>query len=692
GTLNVLADPDPHVPNSTTIGTLRAGDFNGDGTADVVGVQMGSVGVTPEPPAWVQLGDGTGALGQADDLAYPQTLGCCGAVGDFNNDGRSDIALVDELSAYFLTSQGGGQFSPFTVTLNQDTSALKSNFYANAIALGDFNDDGNIDAAVVGVDLEDGAIPASETLQIILGNGDGTFALAQSVPLPTFNFNDFPNPLAVSLLTPAVADLNGDGNLDLILPDVGQVQIFYGNGDGTFQPAVTMPAPTSNFTIASVADFNLDGIPDLMLSDYGQVSILYGKGGGKFTAPVNYAAGDWPSRAVITDLNGDGAPDLVFGSGTDAVVMLNIPPPGSLPIIGQLTVQPEPSAYHQPFTIIATIKPAKVKEGTPTGSVTFSVDGQVVGASPLTGDTASIVDSQFLAAGTHSVTAVYSGDAVFHSYAMSAQHVVLGTADTITLTGQPNPASLTQNVTFTAQVSGAGGVPTGTVQFLFLDGSTPEGIATLSNGSASITENFCSTSVSGPHALQAHYLGDGTFGANTSAVFTENIIPGPGDFQMTVAPTSTSVQLGQSATMKVTLTSMCGFNGPVNLTCTGAAVAGTTCTFNVNPVTIAPSTYPQLSQVTITTSLPTTASSAKFGSLSTGALLAGALLFLWPRRLRRRGIWVVLLAMALLAGPGCTKGYVDLGTSLGKITLNITGTAANNPTVTHSVPVTITVQ
>jgi hypothetical protein len=144
--------------------------------------------------------------------------------------------------------------------------------------------------------------------------------------------------------------------------------------------------------------------------------------------------------------------------------------------------------------------------------------------------------------------------------------------------------------------------------------------------------------------------------------------------------------------MKVTLTSMCGFNGPVNLTCTGAAVAGTTCTFNVNPVTIAPSTYPQLSQVTITTSLPTTASSAKFGSLSTGALLAGALLFLWPRRLRRRGIWVVLLAMALLAGPGCTKGYVDLGTSLGKITLNITGTAANNPTVTHSVPVTITVQ
>ena len=693
GTLNVQADPAPHVPNPTTDGTLSAADLDGNGVADVVGLQQSTSWVGPQPGAWVQLGDGTGALGLADTLPYPTNVGCCGAVADFNNDGRSDVALVDELNAYFLTSVGSGQFSPFTVALNQNAPNLNTNTYVRAIGLGDFNGDGNVDAAVVSVYLTEKTNPASETLQILLGNGDGTFALSQSVPVPSFNFNGYPIPMVGSLLTPAVADLNGDGKLDLVLADAGQVQIFYGNGDGTFQPAVTLPAPTPNFTVPSVADFNLDGIPDLLLTDYGQVSVLYGKGGGKFSAPVNYAAGDWPSRAVITDLNGDGAPDLVFGSGTEAVVMLNIPPPGSLPITGTLTVQPEPSAYHQPFTITATIKPLKVKEGTPTGSVTFSVDGQVVGTSPLNGDTASAVDSQFLKAGSHSVTAVYSGDAVFHSYAMSVQHTVLGLPDTITLTGQPNPATLTQNVTFTAQVSGASGVPTGTVQFLFLDGATPEANASLNgSGSASITTSFCSVETTGPHPLKAHYEGDGTYGANTSAVFTENIIPSAGDFSITVTPASASVQLGQSATVKVTVTSLCGFSQPVNLTCTGASASETGCTFNVNPVVISPGAYPGLSQMIFTTTAPHTASAQRgSGGLPAGAFLAGALLFLWPRRWRKRGVWLVLLGFALLAGPGCSGNYVDTGTPFGAFTINVTGTAANTPSLTHSVPVTITV-
>jgi hypothetical protein len=692
GTLSIQADPAPGRANPNTDGTLSAGNFDGDGLWGVLGVEQATSYAEVQPGAWVQLGNGNGTLRLADTLAYPTTYGCCGAVGDFNNDGRSDVALVDELNAYFLTSLGGGQFSPFTATLGEDTPDALDNPYVRGVGLGDFNGDGNLDAAVVSVSLATETNPPSETLQILLGNGDGTFALGQSVPVPAFNFNGYPIPLFGSLPTPTIADLNGDGNLDIVLPDAGAVQVFYGNGDGTFQPAVAIPAPTQNFTIPTVADFNLDGIPDLLLTDYGQVSVMYGKGGGKFTAPINYAAGDWPPHPVVVDLNGDGAPDLVFGSGTDAVVMLNIPPPGSLPITGNLVAEPEPSAYHQPFTIIATIKPVKVNEGTPTGSVTFSVDGQLLATSPLAGDTASAVDSQFLTAGTHSVTAVYSGDAVFHSYAMSVQHVVLGMADTITLTGQPNPANLGQNVTFTAQVAGAGGLPTGTFQFLFLDGVTPETNATLNgSGVATFTMFF---SNSGPHPLKAHYEGDGTFGANTSAVFIENINQGVGDFQITVTPAGASVQLGLSTTFKVTVTSLFGFSEPVNLTCTGTTVPETSCGFNVNPVTVSPSAYPALSQMTFTTTPPhSLASSAQLGarSLGAGALLAGALLFLWPRRWRKHGLWLVLLAFALLAGPGCSGSYIDPGTPFGTFTINVTGTAANTPTVTHSVPVTITV-
>jgi len=214
------------------------------------------------------------------------------------------------------------------------------------------------------------------------------------------------------------------------------------------------------------------------------------------------------------------------------------------------------------------------------------------------------------------------------------------------------------------------------------------------SGAASITANFCSGAITGPHPLQAHYLGDGTFGANTSAIFTENIVPGPGDFQITVSPASASVQLGQSTSVKVTVTSVCGFSQPVNLTCTGPAVNETSCTFNINPLTVSPSVYPQQSQAIITTTLPhVSASSAKLGArrLSAGALLAGALFLLWPRRWRSRGVWLVLLAFALMAGPGCSGSYIDPGTPFGTFTINITGTAANTPTVTHSVPVTITV-
>jgi hypothetical protein len=144
---------------------------------------------------------------------------------------------------------------------------------------------------------------------------------------------------------------------------------------------------------------------------------------------------------------------------------------------------------------------------------------------------------------------------------------------------------------------------------------------------------------------------------------------------------------------KVTVSSLCGFNQQVNLSCTGPVGAETTCSFNTNPVSVSPSQYPALSQLTFTTTPPhapgskTQQSALKY---SGGALLAGALVFLWPRRWRKRGLWLVLLAFALLASPGCT-GYIDPGTPFGTFTVNVTGTAANNPTVTHSVPVSITV-
>ena len=151
-------------------------------------------------------------------------------------------------------------------------------------------------------------------------------------------------------------------------------------------------------------------------------------------------------------------------------------------------------------------------------------------------------------------------------------------ADTATLSGTPNPANLGQSVTFTAQVAGSGGiVPTGQVQFLFLDGVTPEQDVTLDGtGTATLTLSF---STAGAHRLKAHYVGDSNFSPATSSIVTEEINPGSGDFTLTVTPPSASVRLGLSTAFTVTMTSLYGFNQQVNLACNGPGVKETTCTF-----------------------------------------------------------------------------------------------------------------
>ena len=689
GTMSVGPDPAPGIANTSSDGVLATGYFSSNDFAGVAGFEGG---------AWVQLGDGTGNLAVPFTVPDSSASFCCGASGDFNNDGLSDLALVSVPYAYFLSNQGGGEFSVFAAPLPDPyppTVPPEYSFLHRAISLGDFNGDGFVDAAIVTIDSFTGI----ESVQILLGNGDGTFALGQQItPVATFPrlILSAPIPTPMSFFTPTIADVNGDGILDILEPNTGSVQILYGNGDGTFQAPVTFTAPSQNFTMAAVADFNFDGIPDMALSDSAEVSIFYGKKGGGFTAPVSYGAGDWPWRMMAVDVNNDGAPDLVFGSGTDAVVMLNILPPGSFPVLMSLAVVPEPSDYKQPFTITGTVMAVKQTDGVPSGTVAFTVDDQPVAASPLSAGTASAVDSVVLVPGFHRVTATYSGDSVFHSRTLSIQHEVLGMADTVSLSGAPNPANLGQSVTFTAVVTGSGSIaPTGQVQFLYLDGVTPEQDATLDGaGTATVTQIFSS---SGAHRLKAHYAGDSSFSPGTSNIFTEIINAGAGDFTITVTPASGSVRLGLSTTFKVTMTSLNGFNQQVNLACVGAEVKETSCTFNPDPVQVAPNmnvgSPPGTSTMTFTTTpphVPKPTSQLGGRQVYAGALAAGALFLLWPRRRSKRGM-LLLLSFAVLAVQGCGSGPIDPGTPFGTFTFTVTATAANTPAITHSVPVTISV-
>jgi hypothetical protein len=122
----------------------------------------------------------------------------------------------------------------------------------------------------------------------------------------------------------AVADVNGDGKLDILVANScasssncanGTVGVMLGNGDGTFQPAVTYVCGGSCTSVA-VADVNGDGNLDLLvaISSPRTVGVLLGKGDGTFQPVVNYASGGGSYSVAVADVNGDGKPDLVVAN------------------------------------------------------------------------------------------------------------------------------------------------------------------------------------------------------------------------------------------------------------------------------------------------------------------------------------------------------------------------------------------
>jgi uncharacterized protein (TIGR03437 family) len=267
-----------------------AGDFNGDGKLDTL-VPDSSTGNLA-----VLLGKGDGTFGDAI-ISGTQELGSNGfifaAAGDFNGDHKLDVVTLNSLSNYMQVwlGNGDGTFQPSTTyTVGPDPTSL---------VIGDFNRDGTLDLAAIS-----GPLPS--TISIFLGKGNGTFQ-------PEVNY--IPTGNAIKSL--AMADFNGDGNIDLaissqVLNRQTGVYVVLGNGDGTLQTPPTYKTGKNPQT-AAIGDLNGDGIPDLAVASNGSntVSVLLGKGNGTFQPAVDYPAGQGATGVAIADFNGDGNPDIV---------------------------------------------------------------------------------------------------------------------------------------------------------------------------------------------------------------------------------------------------------------------------------------------------------------------------------------------------------------------------------------------
>jgi hypothetical protein len=192
--------------------------------------------------------------------------------------------------------------------------------YATSVAVGDLNGDGHPDVVVANSCENASNCSNGGGVSVLLGYGDGT------LQAPVIYSSG-----GVAASSVAIADVNGDGRLDVVVAneclsttgcDSGGVTVLLGNGDGTFQSGVSYPAGYGAASVA-IGDVNGDGRPDLVVANQyecsncsnGGVSVLLGNGDGTFQAPATSTSGGVAATAVkIADVNGDGHPDLVISN------------------------------------------------------------------------------------------------------------------------------------------------------------------------------------------------------------------------------------------------------------------------------------------------------------------------------------------------------------------------------------------
>jgi len=261
------------------------GDFNGDGKLDIAGMNYAGNEILIAP------GNGNGTF--RAPIRTPiqprvRRFGTSQFTGDFNGDGKLDLAMINsENTIAIFLGKGDGTFQP--------QKDYFTGLFPGGIVIADFNGDGKLDLAV--------SSAADNAIAVFLGNGDGTFQ--PKVDYPTGG-------VSPGLLV--AGDFNRDGNLDLAVNEAGsaEITIMFGQGDGSFSFFKDVFATVDAGMVA--ADLDGDGKLDLAVVNSDQLQVLYGKGNGDFQAPVTVARTDMRNVnflwMTVADMIGNGKPGL----------------------------------------------------------------------------------------------------------------------------------------------------------------------------------------------------------------------------------------------------------------------------------------------------------------------------------------------------------------------------------------------
>jgi hypothetical protein len=274
---------------------LTSGDYNHDGKPDLAVVNNLSNNVS------ILLGNGDGTF-RLSSYASVGSGPVAVTEADFRSNGNTDLAVLNTLSGdvTILLGKQDGSFRPgATLFVGGAPTDIKS---------GDFNADGIPDLAVT-----DGAL-GQHLVHIFLGNGDGTFRDGAKVPVGN-------EPFAL-----VARDFNHDGKIDLAVANLASndISVLLGNGDGTFQRAVNYAAGNGPVSIRSAA-FTRDGNVDLAAcADVSEEVLVYlGRGDGTFRPPASFPTGGFCNSVAVSDLNQTGRSDIVAATTDSVVVLLN---------------------------------------------------------------------------------------------------------------------------------------------------------------------------------------------------------------------------------------------------------------------------------------------------------------------------------------------------------------------------------
>ena len=307
------------IPVGNTPLDLVAADINGDGDLDFLALSSDNETVN------VRLGNGQGGFTAIPDVpvgSSPQRM----AVADVNGDGNLDLLVTDfgstspSVSGQLRVRLGNGR-GGFSGTTN-----VAVNYGTRYLAVADVNGDGYLDF-LTGTSL----FGSTSAVSVRLGDGLGNFSGTTDIAMP----------VGTNLYSLVMADVNNDGNLDFVASNSSNsstgpnsVTTHLGNGQGGFSLASSLPIsggfPAGSPHDIQLADVNGDGNLDLATANFsvdGTASVRLGNGQGSFSGTLTLPAGFRPTDLTVGDIDGDGDLDLLVASfGTNSVVVLRNQP------------------------------------------------------------------------------------------------------------------------------------------------------------------------------------------------------------------------------------------------------------------------------------------------------------------------------------------------------------------------------